>query len=197
MISKVLAMDLSFTRSGIVLFDVKGKSLTFHRVSTTIGDKSFKNMQAAIASILRDVKKHTEGVQLLVMEEPFPHSHFSSGLYALDSVVYQAHADKEIITYSASLLGHTHGKRKYNKSESVNLALAFIDKFKDEGWSINVKRICHDEAEAFIYGVYALIDKSLLTRQLEKSLSSHKSFKRRICTRDDKAKEDGSTKRTS
>lgn len=166
----VLSADLSYTRTGLCLLNTEEHTLTNLTIKTEPKDKSFRGTQSSIREILTQLRPLMERADHMVMEEPFPKSEYSSGLWALDTAVFQLASElpniKTLVTYNPSTLGHIHGTRKYNKSDSTNLA----NRLREElltNHTKNKKRITHDEAEATIYLCKRLSEMTTNAKYLE------------------------------
>lgn len=168
---RILSVDLSFSRTGTSLLDTELKLLTLEKYSVPINTKSFIGIQEAVNQMMALLSPLISKADRVVMEEPFPNSNFSSGLYALDSVFYRE-CKVPIITYNPTTLAHIHGTRKYSKSDSTKLAQALIKDFYSKYFLVNKERFTHDEAESLIYLTRAIYSKFRLTTDIRRTIDS-------------------------
>ena len=160
----IVAIDPSYTRSGICI--IKDKSINFHIASEKIGEKQFANVVKAAQSVVKQIKDiiYSYGDDFdLIHEEPLSNLSMSAALYCLDSLLYTELESHIIKTYNpATLRSKIHGRR-YDKTDSVNLASKYLKILEDHGYIINLKivrarKIPHDCCEAFLYAHLYLHD---------------------------------------
>ena len=156
----LVGLDPSFHRTGIAIY-VNNKIIVSEVKITPNPNKSFEqiyrdvmtqknNIMREINDILMSEKVYLmEGLEVL-SECPPPQGNFAPGLYALDVSIFSAMRREGWGVYRVypTYLGHVHGKRKYSKSESVELAKEILSFYPHE---IKSKRLSHDEAEAVIF----------------------------------------------
>lgn len=155
----VMSLDLSFTSTGVCIIDYNNKDIFTKPIKIGCKDKSFLGIQKSIYLIVKEldelIKKYK--IDSIIMEEPFCGACFSAGLYGLDSAVYQKLKNKIIKTFHPSTLRKIH-KKKYKKSDSINLANLLLNKLLLDGYNININnyknKITSDESEALIYNIY-------------------------------------------
>lgn len=190
-IDKILALDLSFTSTGVSVVDFFQKSIFTRSIKIGCKVKSFTGIQCSISQIIDEIESEVikNNITTIVMEEPFPCSIFSSGLYGLDSAVYQHFKKSIIMTYHPNTLKKLHGG-KYSKKDSITLATSIISKLCNNGFdfinesTINKNehkdlfgnkttkdfhyKITHDECEAFLYAIYtAVLNNNVVLKNIE------------------------------
>ena len=155
----LIALDCSFTRTGICIIDLVEKKIYFYTASEKIGEKQFENVVHAGQSIVNQLKTIFNAYSNdydLIIEAPLPMSSMSAALYSLDTLIYNEFESHIKMSYNpATLRSRIHG-RKYDKNDSVNLASKYLKILEDNGYIINTvigtkKKITHDNAEAFLY----------------------------------------------
>jgi hypothetical protein len=121
-------------------------------------DKSFQTVWNDAVSQVERIKgvllSISDRYDIVLSECPPPQGQFSPGLYSLDSLLFRelCSLSGEVRVVYPNYVGHVHGKRKYQKSESVELALKILDKLKNNvKVDMQSKRISHDESEALIF----------------------------------------------
>lgn len=153
----IVSIDPSYTRSGICI--IKDKHIYFHTASEKIGEKNFTNVVKAAQSVVNQIRNiiYSYGDEFeLVHEEPIPNSSMSSALYCLDSLLYTEFESHIVKTYNPSYLrSRIHG-RKYDKTDSVNLATKYLKILEDRGYIITInickaRKLSHDCCEALLY----------------------------------------------
>lgn len=146
----IVGLDISFKRTGICQID--SNSIAFATVGLEIGEKTYANVFNQARVVANGVLAHVPADSLLISEEPVANSSFSSGLYCLDSLIFDGaikQGVKTIYTTHPSYIGYLHQTRSYHKSDSVALAEKFLKVFADAGYSIlRPSRLPHDCAEA-------------------------------------------------
>lgn len=162
----LIALDCSFTRTGICIIDLTEKKIYFYTASEKIGEKQFENVVHAGQSIVNQLKTIFNAYSNdfdLIMEAPLPMSSMSSALYSLDTLIYNEFESHIKMSYNpATLRSRIHG-RKYDKNDSVNLASKYLKTLEDNGYIINMmlgkaRKIPHDCCEAFLYAHLFLHD---------------------------------------
>lgn len=155
----IIALDCSFTRTGIAILDTIEKKLYFETASEKIGEKQFENVFHAAKSIVNQLKKIFESYgddYDLIMEAPLPMSSMSAALYSLDTLIYNEFESHVKATFNpATLRSKIHG-HKYEKKDSQNLANKYINILSNSMYKIlsvmgTKRKICHDCCEAFLY----------------------------------------------
>ena len=162
----LIALDCSFTRTGICIIDLVEKKIYFYTASEKIGEKQFENVVHAGQSIVNQLKTifntYSDDYDLII-EAPLPMSSMSSALYSLDTLIYNEFELHIKMSYNpATLRSRIHG-RKYDKNDSVNLASKYLKILEDNGYIINMmlgkaRKIPHDCCEAFLYAHLYLHD---------------------------------------
>lgn len=162
----LIALDCSFTRTGICIIDLTEKKIYFYTASEKIGEKQFENVVHAGQSIVNQLKTifntYSNDYDLII-EAPLPMSSMSSALYSLDTLIYNEFESHIKMSYNpATLRSRIHG-RKYDKNDSVNLASKYLKILEDNGYIINMmlgkaRKISHDCCEAFLYAHLYLHD---------------------------------------
>ena len=151
------AFDLSFTGTGICLFDDNTKTIHFWQVKTTLDKhKTFESVQSGITSILQGIENIVAEYEqpsglTIVMEQPFVGGCWSAGLFGLDSAFYQRWREYVVKTYHPNTLKKIMGK--HTKKDSIDLAHAIITELESCGWRVKSpsNKITDDQSEALIY----------------------------------------------
>lgn len=171
------SLDLSFTSTGFTALNLDQHTIYTKSIKIGCKDKSFIGMQKSISFAINNIESEIikNNVDKLVIEEPFPGTIFSAGLYGLDSSVYQHFKNIIIHTFHPTILRKIHG-HKYTKKDSLTLAKQIIDDLcsncgfryiNEETINIETKKdlfgnkltktkhydITHDESESFLYAV--------------------------------------------
>lgn len=173
----LIALDCSFTRTGVCIIDLVEKKIYFHTASEKIGEKQFENVVHAGQSIVNQLKtifnSYSDDYDLII-EAPLPMSSMSSALYSLDTLIYNEFESHIKMSYNpATLRSRIHG-RKYDKNDSVNLASKYLKILEDNGYIINTvigtkRKLTHDNAEAFLYAHLYLHDNGNTEFQFDNS----------------------------
>lgn len=150
------SFDLSFTGTGICLFDDNNKTIQFWQVKTALDKKkTFESIQRGITTILTGIENilsdyEQEGMTI-VMEQPFVGGCWSAGLYGLDSAFYQRWREYIRRTYHPNTLKKVLGR--HTKKDSINLANDIITELESCGWRVKSpsNKITDDQSEALIY----------------------------------------------
>ena len=150
------SFDLSFTGTGICLFDDNTKTIQFWQVKTTLDKKkTFESIQRGITLIMQGIENiiadHEQEGMKIVMEQPFVGGCWSAGLYGLDSAFYQRWREYVRRTYHPNTLKKILGK--HTKKDSIDLAHAIITELESCGWRVKSpsNKITDDQSEALIY----------------------------------------------
>lgn len=157
----IISLDPSYTRTGICILDLLNKNIYFHTASCKIGEKQFENVVHAAQSIVKQLSSIIndicgEAYFSMIMESPLPASSMSPALYCLDSLIYNEFESHITKTYNPSTLrSRIHG-RKYDKSDSVNLACKYLKILEDAGYTYylivdRARKVPHDCCEALLY----------------------------------------------
>lgn len=157
----IVSLDPSYTRTGICILDLLNKNIYFHTASCKIGEKQFENVVHAAQSIVKQLSSIIndicgEAYFSMIMESPLPASSMSPALYCLDSLIYNEFESHITKTYNPSTLrSRIHG-RKYDKSDSVNLACKYLKILEDAGYTYylivdRARKVPHDCCEALLY----------------------------------------------
>lgn len=170
--------DPSFQRAGIAIW--KEDSIIITEVKTDVNpEKSFpqvfEDAQDQSERIVEVMRKY--GVSVLMSECPPPQGSFAPGLYGLDVLYLDKLKDVETYILYPNYLQHVHGKRKYNKSESVELARKLLDSLgSDVKVNLLTKRFSNDQAEAVIFLCRLFVLKGMYINKLSicKGLFSNK-----------------------
>ena len=157
----IISLDPSYTRTGICILDLLNKNIYFHTASCKIGEKQFENVVHAAQSIVKQLSSIINDICgearfSMIMESPLPASSMSPALYCLDSLIYNEFESHITKTYNPSTLrSRIHG-RKYDKSDSVNLACKYLKILEDAGYTYylivdRARKVPHDCCEALLY----------------------------------------------
>ena len=178
------SFDLSFTGTGICLFDDNEKKISFWQVKTILDKKkTFESIQSGITSILQGIEniiaeyEQPSGLTLL-MAQPFVGGCWSAGLYGLDSAFYQRWRQYIKKTWHPNTLKKIMGK--HTKKDSINLAHAIITELESCGWLVNfpASKITDDQSEALIYNtLYHIEEKHQDFIEMYDTLNCYKIIK--------------------
>lgn len=155
-----VGIDPSFTRTGLALYRDGVLRLT-HVDKEKSTDKDYQSIFHRVDSMSDRILEEISSFGILtkvISEEPLPSASFSSGLFALDTVLFH----KMIERYSSlqtlynvhpSYLTHVHGKRGYIKTDSVILGKKLIEAYESIGIKVDQvqSRLANDTAEALIF----------------------------------------------
>lgn len=164
----LVGLDPSFTNTGIAIADNEKIILT----KANLGRKMIKSFVGTYESakevsniVVNKIKQYggNEREIIIISEIPPPVARFSAGLFCLDSVLFETLSRylsnlNAIYTVTPNFLPHVHGRRKFLKGESTELANYIHEKFflnKElivEGKKNNKFR--NDQAEALIFLFY-------------------------------------------
>jgi len=181
----LISLDPSYTRTGICIINLDSKEIFFDTASCKIGEKQFENIYRAAKSVVSQLSNIFSNYEEydLISESPLPCSSMSPALYGLDVLImneFESHVKK---TYNpATLRSRIHG-HKYEKKDSVELALTYLNKLSEIGYSIKSvlgtkKKIPHDCCEAFLYAHLYLHDLNHKDFQFDNS-DEIEAFKKR------------------
>lgn len=173
----ILAIDPSFKALSFSLFDSDSKIVYIDTVSyplgTSIGfEKIFDAVHVQWYQLKEKIDTYLKGksisIDYVVSEIPPPVGNFSAGLYALDytilnNIFEEYKTVKDLYILSPSFLTKVHGRRRYKKGESTELAKYFIENILENQINVwipnkvsetgrNIKgRLNNDKAESFIF----------------------------------------------
>lgn len=169
-----IGIDPSFKRTGLA-FMSENKIFVDEVKRESNDDKSFEQIFRDCNEVSNEVlgkivrlydPRETEFY--IFSECPPPQGSFSPGLYGLDITLFGSLKGlrSQVNVLYPNFIGHVHGKRKYNKSESVEVAKFILSKYNHV---ILSKRLSHDESEAVIIlarnlASVNLLDKDILSR---------------------------------
>ena len=125
-------IDPSFSCSGISVMDTEKKIIRISDVREKIGVKNYQNIFWTSLDVYDGVDKILNclgEVDYIVSETPYAGGQFSSGLHALDSIIflnllYSHKSLQKVFLISSRFLTHVHRKngiKKYSKSDSTKL----------------------------------------------------------------------------
>jgi len=151
----LMAIDPSFTRFGIAVYS--DDIIYIRRAGDRIGKKTFTNIFKKALQVSNEVIGNLKEIgvdpYVLMMEEPFSHANFSSGLHSLDAVAllrfFQTFPLARVYGVSSQWVGHIHESIQYKKSQSTKLAKEIMESCDFYDFDLP-GRLCHDEAEALI-----------------------------------------------
>ena len=152
----LVGIDPSYTRTGLVILDTELKEITSIRVENKIGEKDYVNLYNKANEQSYNINRLISQKPDFIMSEcPFSQAQFSSGLFALDSLMFyklSQRCPKAIDVLHPSYLKYLHKNAKYTKTDSVNLAKEFLKVYQVHGYSFDVQgRWSNDECEAFLF----------------------------------------------
>lgn len=164
----LVGLDPSFTNTGIAIANSKKIILTKANLDHTI-IKSFvgtyESAKEVSNIVLNKIKQYRSKSReiVIISEIPPPIARFSAGLFCLDSVLFETlsrHLSNlnNIYTVTPNFLPHVHGRRKFLKGESTELANYIYEKFfLDKKLIVEGKKnnkFRNDQAEALIFLFY-------------------------------------------
>lgn len=156
----LVGLDPSFTRTGICIINLHSKEIFFGTASCKIGEKLFENVYRAAKNVVRQicdiVYKRCSDEFDMISEAPLPCSSMSPALHSLDTLIYNEFETYIRHTYNPSTLKSKIHGHKYEKKDSVELAMKYLDTLQKKGYEIKSilgtkKKIPHDCCEAFLY----------------------------------------------
>lgn len=158
----LVGIDPSFRRTGVSFWlrdRIVVDSVSFKDEGPI--DKRFQGIYEEVKrrtdSILQKIEGYCDRSYKVVSEEPFPGGEFSSGLWALDTMLFNKIENREhcmeIVNLNTTYLSYIHQKKKYTKTESVELAKRWMGLLKENGMEIELKekRLSNDACESFIF----------------------------------------------
>ena len=154
----LIGIDPSYSRTGLIIMNTESKEIRSIKVENKIGEKDFVNLyNKANDQSNKIIKEIPNKIDYVMSECPLPQAQFSSGLFALDSLMLyklSLNRPKMINVLHPSYLKYIHKSSKYTKTDSVNLAKSFLEVFTKNGYIFSVNgRWSNDECEAFIFSV--------------------------------------------
>lgn len=148
----VLGFDLSLSGTGASFVSFSERFL----VTLGLRLPAFEKSYAGIFSRIEEVEGYLQSFccdltpTIITLEYALPRGQWAAGSFGLVSVILRWLLDEfpsAVLLYHPGYLGFIHGKRKYKKRESVDLARLIIEK---EELLKGTSRLNHDEAEAFL-----------------------------------------------
>lgn len=162
-------IDPSFRRTGLAIYS-NGKIYIRNCRTEPNKDKSFQQVwydaRQQVVRIKKALKEYSDRYECILSECPPPQGMFSPGLYALDTLLISilVNMTDEVRVVYPNYIGHVHGKRNYQKSESVSLAKEMLDRLPLDVDSNS--RISHDESEAVIFLMRLFVFKGMYLEEL-------------------------------
>lgn len=152
---KIIGIDPSFTRTGISILDTESKVININNFKGVMGkhfDISWNQAYDRVLQLNALLKVNNVSKAYVLSECPFPGGSSSEGLYQLDSMLFLflKLSKYTVDIVHPSYLKHIH-HGTYMKKDSVNLYKKLRVVFEKHGYKFNKNRICHDEAESFIF----------------------------------------------
>ena len=156
-----VGLDPEFTRAGISVFyngniwvtDCRTESKTDKGYNQVLLD--VRDQVDRICSVFSQAQKLCDTAVFEVYSECAPpQGQFSSGLFALDVSLHLELIKRfecVIYTINPTYIGHLHGKRKYSKSEDVQLALDILGLIGIEPKILTGKKLNHDQADSLLF----------------------------------------------
>ena len=192
---KYMAIDPSFTRTGLCILDTDTKTIFLKPISPPGSNKTFNDTINRGMYIATEITKELSDLHNITMliEEPMISSIKASSLGVLSGVLTttltQHPSISTIYTVNPntirqlnSALPNKQGlSKKQISSLSAELLLA---RFEQEGYTITLwtdkprkRKLCHDEAEAFMLAILLLIQDKILTPEFLQSIyTAHKGY---------------------
>lgn len=152
---KIIGIDPSFTRLGISILDTESKQVSINKFEGRMGkqfDISWTEAYDRVLQLNALLKVYNVNNAYILSECPFPGGSSSEGLYQLDSMLFLflKLSKHSLDIVHPGYLKHLH-KGTYTKKDSVNLYKKLRLVFEKHGYKFNKNRVCHDEAESFIF----------------------------------------------
>lgn len=177
-----LGIDPSFTGTGLAIFH-DGIIYTV-KSSVKMEGKRFVDVARAcyvqVDQIVQHLRARIPGNEYytVISENPPPLGQFASGLYALDTLLFNTLMHEMcngVYVVNPNYLQHLHKKRKYAKSESVHLAQDWCKKFGIEIRPLS--RFSADEAEATLFLLRLLVRENLVSNDVIPQLRDEKELR--------------------
>ena len=169
-----VGIDPSYKRTGISIYcegKVRITSVSLESDPNKSFEKIYLDVQNQVSQIIRAIRGKVAllGPDLdfkVLTECPPPQGSFAPGLWALDvSMIKELKGmGAEVFRVCPNYIGHFHGKRTFNKSESVEKAKVILKKFDH---SVD-GRLSHDQAESFIFLCRLLSREGILDKEIGK-----------------------------
>ena len=180
----ILAMDPSFNALSTSILNTDTHKIYVHTISHPLGEGiGFDKIFTASRELREWQSEYIDGLlsdgSIPEITEVFsevapPVSQFSSGLYALDTLILSNLFDryktvKKVYAIPPSYCSTIHGTNKYSKSESTKLAKYFIEEVLNETYEIVIPdsvsdkgrvtkgRMNNDKAESFLFLLRAIV----------------------------------------
>lgn len=179
-----MGMDPSFKALSTSIFNVDSGKIYINTLSTSLGDCiGFEKIFEATRE-LRDKQKDyidslildgsISGIHEIFSEIPPPTAAFSSGLFALDTLILSGLYDTystidKIYSIPPSYVSVIHNTNRYNKSQSTQLAKYFIEEVLKDDIEIVIPdsisdsgrrskgKMNNDKAESFLFLLRAIV----------------------------------------
>ena len=177
-------IDPSFRALSSSIFNTESRVVYINTISTSLGDGIGFEKVFNSARYLRDEQikyvngliedKSIKGIDEIFSEVPPPTSNFSSGLFALDTLLLSSLFDtyemiQRVYSIPPSYVSVIHNTNKYNKSQSTQLAKYFIEDVLKDDISIVIPdtvsasgrvtkgKMNNDKAESFLFLLRAIV----------------------------------------
>lgn len=172
----LIGLDPEFTRSGVSIFyngniwvtDCRTESKTDKGYNQVLLD--VRDQVNRICSVFSQAQKVCNTTVFEVYSECAPpQGQFSSGLFALDVSLHlelMKRFECEIYTINPTYIGHLHGKRRYNKSEDVQLALNILGLMGIEPKILTGKKLNHDQADSLLFLFRGMSRNGVLSKEV-------------------------------
>lgn len=190
-----VAVDPSFTRTGLCILDTKRKTIYFKPISPPGTNKTYSDTINRSLYVLNNIfdSFHLHELVTLLIEEPMVSSIKASSLGVLSGVLTSHLVNHEIITklYTANpntirqLNSALPNKNEVSKKALSKTSVELILKlFEEIGYTITLwtdkprkRQICHDEAESFMLLLLMLFQDNILTEQFKQKIYNiHKGY---------------------
>ena len=179
----IMGQDPSYRALSMSIYNVETNKVYIHTLSTELGDTIGFETTFEAARYLRDEQKKyidsliedgsIDGITEVFSEVPPPTAMFSSGLFALDTLILSSlfetyNTIERIYSIPPSYVSTIHGTNKYNKSQSTQLAKYFIDEVLKEDIEVVIPdsvsktgrkmkgKMNNDKAESFLFLLRAI-----------------------------------------
>lgn len=171
---KYLALDPSFSKSGLCVFDVENKKVLFKPIVPPGKNATFKEAIGRSTYVALEVLKELDlsKTYKLILEEPMVSSMMASRLGLLSGVVTTTFLYIPHITHIytinpitiTSLNSAADNKAKLNKKQlSLSIAMSILEHLESTGYDVTLwtdkhtkdgspkkRKLSHDEAESFL-----------------------------------------------